>query len=118
MRSPIKDLLGGPLESLLDYLIQTKDNHFSEERECRLSLIEAVSSEVEVLQTNYFRRGGLIVPYKKTQHKTFPLLDCIEWIIIGPNPRMGARFKSVTQMVRSAGFEIGVRPSQIPFVRA
>ena len=117
MSSPIADLFGGPLESLLDYLIQTKNQHFGEERECRLSIIEAVSSEVQVLPTNYFKRGGLIVPYKKTP-TTFPVLDCIEWIIIGPNPRMGARFKSVTQMVRTASLAIEVRPSHIPFARA
>ena len=117
MPNPIANLMGGPLESLLDYLINTKNQHFSEERECRLSLIEAVSSEVGVLPTNYFNRGGLIVPYKKTPRATFPLLDCIEWIIIGPNPQMGARFKSVTQMVRTADLEIGVRPSHIPFSR-
>ena len=75
-------------------------------------------AEVEVLPTNYFNRGGLIVPYKKTPRTTFPLLDCIEWIVIGPNSRMSARFKSVTQMVRSAGLAIKVRPSHIPFTRA
>ena len=115
--SPVAGLSGGPLESLLDYLIQTKNKHFGEERECRLSLIEAVSSEVAVLSTHYFNRGGLIVPYKKPP-AAFSLLDCIEWIIIGPNPRTGTRFKYVTQMVRSAGLEIAVRPSHIPFVRA
>ena len=118
MSSPVAGLLGEPLESLLDYLIQTKNQHFGEERECRLSLIEAVSSEVKVLPTNHFKRGGLIVPYKKTPRETFPLIDCIEWIIIGPNPRMGARFKSVNQMVRTAGLTIKVRPSHIPVARA
>lgn len=117
MRNPIASLLGGPLESLLDYLVNTKSQHFGEEKECRLSLIEAVSSGVEVLPTNYFNRGGLIVPYNKTLRTTFSLLDCIEWIIIGPNPQMGARFKSVTQMVRTAGLAIEVRPSHIPFIR-
>ena len=117
MPSPIANLSGGPLESLLDYLIQTKNQHFAEERECRLSLIEPVSSEIEVLPTKYFNRGGLIVPYKKTPLDTFPLLDCIEWIVIGPNPRMVARFKSVIQMVQTAGLDIKVRPSHIPFFR-
>ena len=118
MRNPIASLVNGPLESLLDYLVQTKSHHFSEERECRLSLIEAVSSEAQILQMNHFNRGGLIVPYKKTTRASFRLLDCIEWIIIGPNPRMGTRFKSVTQMVRTAGLAIKVRPSHIPFTRA
>lgn len=118
MRNPLASLLGGPLESLLDYLLNTKNQHFGEERECRLSLVEAVSSKVEVLPINYFNRGGLIVPYKKSPRSTFPLLDCIEWIVIGPNPRMGARFKSVVQMVRRAGLAIDVRPSHIPLTRA
>ena len=117
MPNPIANLLGGPLESLLDYLVHTKNQHFGEERECRLSLIEAVTSGFEVLPMNYFNRNGLIIPYKKTPHTTFPLLDCVEWIVIGPNPRMGARFKSVTQMVQAAGLTINVRPSPIPFVR-
>lgn len=110
-------LLGGPLESLLDYVLHTKNQHFSEERECRLSLIEPISSKAENLETNYFNRGGLIAPYKKTPRTTFPLLDCIEWIVIGPSPRMGARFKSINQIVRTAGLPIKVRPSRIPFVR-
>lgn len=117
-RNPIASLLGGPLESLLDYLIHTKNQHFGEEKECRLSLVEAVSSRAEVLPISYFNRGGLIVPYKKTPRSTFRLLDCIEWIVIGPNPRMGARFKSVVQMVRRADLPIGVRPSHIPLTRA
>jgi hypothetical protein len=117
MRNPLSGLLGGPLESLLDYLMHTKSHHFGEERECRLSLVEAVSSEVELLPINYFNRGGLIVPYKKTP-RSFPLLDCIEWIVIGPNPRMAARFKSVIQMIQRAGLPIHARPSHIPFIRA
>lgn len=118
MPNPIASLSHASLESLLNYLIFTKSEHFREEKEARISLIEPVSSEAEVLPINYFNRSGLIVPYKKTPSATFPLLDCIEWIVIGPNPRMNARFKSVTQMVRSAGIAIGVRPSHIPFVRS
>ena len=117
LNNPIAKLLDGPLESLLDYLIYTKNQHFGEERECRLSLIEPVSSEAGVIPTNYFTRDGLIVSYKKTPRTTPSILDCIEWIIIGPNRRMSARFKSVTQMVRTAGLEIKVRPSHIPFIR-
>ena len=119
MSSPVASLVGESesLDSLLDYLIHTKNQHYGEERECRLSLVDAVSSEVADLPTHYFNRGGLIVPYKKTSRKTFPLIGCIEWIIIGPNPRMGTRFRSVTQMVRRAGLPIEVRPSHIPFYR-
>lgn len=111
--NPIENLIGEPLGSLLDYIIQTKNQHFSEERECRLSLIEPISSETP---TNYFNRGGMVVPYKKTPEK-FRLLECIDGIIIGPNPRMPARFQSVTQMVRAKGLKVNVRPSHIPFTR-
>lgn len=114
---PISGLLRGPLESLLDFLIQTKSPHFIEENECRLSLIEANSSDSQVLPTNYFNRGGLIVPYKKTPKCTFPILECIDWIVIGPNSRMDARFKSIRQMIGNAGLKIGVRPSHIPLSR-
>jgi hypothetical protein len=114
-RNPILDLLGGPLESLLDYLIQTKNLHFSEERECRLSVIDTISAK-RLLSTNYFNRNGSIVPYKKTP-PSFPVVDCIEWIVVGPNSRMGARYKAVTQMVQTGSLKIGVRPSHIPFGR-
>ena len=117
MPSPLKGLPGGPLESLFDYLVHTKNQHFSEERECRLSLMEANSAELATLPTNYFNRHGLIVPYKKIKHEGLPFADCIEWIIIGPNSRMTARFKSVNQLVGASGLDIKVRPSHIPFVR-
>lgn len=117
MSNPISGLTGGPLESLLDYLIHTKSQHFSAERECRLALLDMVGSESEELPTNHFNRGGLIIPYKKSPRANFPLLDCIEWIVIGPNPRMKARFKSTCQMVKAMGLDIHVRPSDIPFSR-
>ena len=37
LRNPIFELLKGPLIPLLDYLTCTKNAHFAEERECRLS---------------------------------------------------------------------------------
>jgi hypothetical protein len=40
MPNPVAPLLRGPLEAYLDYLIHTKNKHFDEERECRLSLIK------------------------------------------------------------------------------
>jgi len=40
MRNPIFELLKGPLIPLLDYLTCTKNQHFAEERECRLSHIQ------------------------------------------------------------------------------
>jgi hypothetical protein len=47
MCSPIAGLPGGPLEAFLDYLVYTKNEHFGEERECRLSLIQLVSAREE-----------------------------------------------------------------------
>jgi hypothetical protein len=115
--NPIEKLLGGPLERLLDFLICTKNGHFSEENECRMSVIESASSGSGVLPANYFNRNGLLVPYVSTP-ASFKFLDCVEWIIVGPSPRIGDRFNSVTQMVRKMGLQIKVRPSQIPFSRA
>ncbi|MEM7223000.1 MAG: DUF2971 domain-containing protein [Pseudomonadota bacterium] len=115
--SPLSGLFDGAFLSLVNFLIQTKNRHFSEENECRLTLLEAVASEAELLPVNYFNREGLVVPYKRTPHEDLPILDCIEWIIIGPSTREDARYKSVSQMVKTAGLEIEVRPSRIPFVR-
>lgn len=118
MRSPIAGLFGGPLEALLDYLIHTKNTHFAEEKECRLSVIDLVSRNPEVLPVDYFNRGGLVIPYKKTPKISFDVLRCVEWIVIGPSPRMTARFRSATHLVRQLGLDIHVRPSHIPFSRA
>jgi hypothetical protein len=117
MRSPIANLPGGPLESLLDFLIHTKNRHFNEEKECRMSLLEPVSSGLGVLPVDYFNRSGLLVPFTRTPPSSFNVLDCVEWIIVGPGPRIWNRFNSVTQMVRNMGLEIKVRPSHIPFSR-
>lgn len=117
VRSPIAGLPGGPLESLLDFLIHTKNGHFSEEKECRMSVLEPVSSGLGVLPVNYFNRNGLIVPYTKTP-SDFNVLDCIDWIVIGPGPRIEDRLNSITQMVRNMGLKLEVRPSHIPFSRA
>lgn len=117
MRSPIATLTGGPLESLLDYLIHTKNRHFGEEKECRLSFIDLVSPKVDAFSVGYFDRAGLVVPYKKTPRSSLDVLNCVEWIVVGPGTRMGARFKSVLHMVRQLGLTIGVRPSHIPFAR-
>jgi len=117
MRSPIANLAGGPLESLLDFLIHTKNGHFSEEKECRMSVLEPVSSGSGLLPVDYFDRNGLLVPFTRTP-SSFNVLDCVDWIIVGPGPRIGNRFNSVTQMVRKMGLRIRVRPSHIPFSRA
>ena len=113
--SPNKDLTGGPLESLIDFLIYTKNGHFGEEKECRLSILELVSNEA-ILPVGYYNRRGLIVPYTKTP-SAFNILDCIDWIIIGPCPNMESRYNSLTEMIRKMGLNIKVRPSHIPFSR-
>lgn len=117
MPSPIAGLPGGPLEALLGYLVHTKNMHFGEERECRLSLVQFVPASTGCQPVQYFNRGGLLVPYTKTPRSTFNILDCVEWIVIGPGPRMGARFKSISQLVKQSGLEIKVRASHIPFTR-
>jgi hypothetical protein len=117
MQSPIASLPGGPLESLLDYIIHTKSGHFGEEKECRMSVLEPVSAESGVLPVDYFDRNGLIVPFTRAP-RGFNILDCFEWIIVGPEPRIEDRFNSVKQMVRKMGLKIKVRPSHIQFSRA
>jgi len=114
---PLRGLIGGPFESMLDYFVYTKNEHFSEERECRLSYVAPVSRQAKRHPVHYFNRGGLVVPYTKTPADILPILDCIEWIVVGPSPRIEARFRSIREMVRSLGLEIKVRPSHIPFVR-
>jgi len=116
-RNPISALPGGPLEALINYLVYTKNEHFIEERECRLCLIQPVSASDGCLSVQYFNKNGLLVPYIKTPASSFNVLDCLEWIIIGPGPRMDARFKSVNQLVRQSERDIKVRASQIPFSR-
>jgi hypothetical protein len=117
-RNPIPPLLGGPLESLLEYLVHTKNHHFQEERECRLSLIQPVSEVPGARPVRYFNRNGLAIPYLTTPRKSFDVLGCIDWILIGPGPRVETRFKSVTQMIKQSGKNIKVRASHIPFTRA
>lgn len=113
----IPHLSGGPLEAFLDYLVHTKNKHFREERECRLSIIQLVKPCDECLPINYFNRNGLLIPYVKTPKLSFNILDCLEWIIIGPSPRLAARIKSVSQIVKQFGLDIKVRPSHIPYTR-
>ena len=118
MRSPIAGLPGGPLEALLNYLAHTKNTHFREERECRLSLVQPGSPETTAcLPVSYYDRGGLTIPFTQTPKTGFNVLRCIDWIIVGPAPRLHARFKAVTQLTRQYGPHIMVRPSHIPFTR-
>ena len=108
-------LIGGPLEALLDYLIHTKSSHFREERECRLSLLQARNSAPTVT-ISFFVRGGVLVPYAKTP-QTFKVLDCVESIVIGPGPRMDGRYESLGYLVRQSQHPIPIRISRIPFTR-
>lgn len=118
IRSPIAGLPGGPLEALLNYLTHTKNPHFSEESECRLSFVQPTNVVIkEMLPVSYFDRSGLVVPFVQTPKPNFNVLDCIDWIIVGPGPRMGDRMKSVSQMTRQYGMKTIVRPSLIPFTR-
>jgi hypothetical protein len=112
--SPWKGLGDGPLVRLLDYFINTKSPHFSEERECRLSVIEARTSDFAKLEVDYFDRNGLIVPYVKSP-ETLDIVGCIEWIIVGPDPRLESRLHSVAGLVKSLGLDIQIGPSHIPF---
>lgn len=115
--NPLPNLLHGPLERLFDYLVHTKNQHFSEERECRLSLTQSITSKVSSRPVRYFSRNGLLVPYITTPSERFDVLGCCEWIVIGPGPRIHSRFKSVTQLVRQLGRDISVRVSHIPYTR-
>lgn len=117
MRNPIAGLPGGPLEALLDYLVHTKNQHFGEERECRLSLIQLVSPVAGSLPAQYFDRRGMLVPFVNTPKPSFNVIDCLEWIIVGPGPRMGSRFKSASHLARQLGQEVKVRASYIPYTR-
>ncbi len=116
--NPIPNLLNGPLESLITYLTYTKNKHFAEEKECRLSLVQPIDKFSKSLEVRYLNRGGLIVPYTATPKEKFDILSCIDGIIVGPGHRMGARYKSVCQLVKQSGYQIMVRPSEIPFTRA
>lgn len=113
----ISGLTGGPLEAFLTYLINTKNEHFGEEKECRLSMLETNMPDSMVVPVEYFNRHGLIIPFTRTPDK-FPLNDCIDWVIVGPTPGIEQRFMSLKQMIKKMGLNIDVRPSHIPFSRA
>ena len=117
-KSPLPQLLGGPLESLLDFLVYTKNQHFAEERESRMCAIQAsVVPDATQYPVDYFNRNGLLVPYITTPKAEIDLVGCIDWVVVGPGPRIDARFKSVNQLVRNSGKEISVRVSHIPYTR-
>lgn len=117
VRNPIFDLLKGPLIPLLDYLTYTKNGHFAEERECRLSLVQPAAVGAAFRPVKRFSRNGLVVSYTTTPKESFDVLSAVDWILIGPGPRMGARFKAICELVKHSGREIHVRASHIPFTR-
>lgn len=116
MPSPLANLVHGPLESLLDFLIYTKNAHFREENECRIGVVSPTKPNLQELPVDYFNRKGLIVPFLATP-EAFDIVKCIDWIIVGPGPRLTNRFISVNHVVRNLGLKIDVRPSHIPFLR-
>lgn len=116
-RNPIYGLIGGPLEAYLSYISHTKNLHFAEERETRLSITQFVPAKKGCQPVSYFNRDGLVVPYVKSPLDRLDILDCLEWVVVGPGPRLHARFKAVTQLIRQLGRNIEVRASHIPFTR-
>lgn len=115
-RSPLPNLFGGPLESLLDYLVYTKNRHFLEERECRMSAMQLIAPEKGTVPARYFNRNGLLVPYIASPPE-IDILGCIDWIVIGPGPRIEARFKSIDHLIQQSKRNIYVRVSHIPYTR-
>lgn len=118
IRNPIIDLLKDPLIPLLDYLTCTKNGHFAEERECRLSLVQPTAVGPAFRPVKRFSRNGLVVSYTTTPKESFDILSAVDWILIGPGPRMGARFKATCELVKHSGRRIFVRQSSIPFTRS
>lgn len=116
-QSAIHSLFGGPLEAYLSYISHTKNHHFAEERETRLSITQFVPAEKGCQPVSYFNRDGLVIPYVRSPADRLDILDCLEWVVIGPGPRLQARFKAVTQLIRQLGRKIEVRASRIPFTR-
>jgi hypothetical protein len=116
-RNPIPELMNGPIEALLDYLIQTKSAHFAEERECRLSLIQPRGPSPTTLPVTFFNRSGLPVPFVRTTASNGDILSSVEWILVGPGPRINARFRAANEIAHSSGHDIKVRVSHIPYTR-
>lgn len=115
--SPIHSLPGGPLEAYLSYISHTKNHHFAEERETRLSITQFVPAKKGCQPVSYFNRDGLVIPYVRSPKDRLDILDCLEWVVVGPGPRLLARFKALSQLIRQLDREIEVRASHIPFTR-
>jgi hypothetical protein len=115
--SPLPDLFNGPLESLIDHLVYTKNQHFSEEREVRLCAMRPARLDSDERKIDFFSRNGLLVPYITIPKEEQNILDCVDWILIGPGPRVESRFKSITTLVAESGKDIKVRAPHIPYTR-
>jgi hypothetical protein len=90
MRNPIFDLLKGPLIPLLDYLTCTKNEHFAEERECRLSLIQPAAVGQAFRPVKRFSRNGLVVSYTTTPRESFDVLGAVDCPSQGSIHRLSA----------------------------
>ena len=106
----LPDNFTGPLFALLLYRIQTKNSHFSEERECRMSIFLDPLDDIE-----FFIKNGVIVPHTKTPQASESFMDCIEGVIIGPGANQQVRYQGVQQLLKSLNMEIEVRLSKIPY---
>lgn len=115
--SPLPQLFGGPIEALIEHLVYSKNQHFSEERETRLCVLRPAQADSSGSHMDFFNRNGLLVPYITVPGKDLDILDCVEWIVIGPSPRVEARFKSLSMLVKESGKPIKIRVSHIPYTR-
>ena len=105
----LPDAFTGPLMALLLYRILTKNSHFSEERECRMTILDP-PDDIE-----FFIRNGVIVPYTKTPQAPESFMDCIEGVIVGPGANQQVRYQGVQHLLKSLDMEIEVRLSKIPY---
>ena len=99
------------IESLFFYRLQTKNRHFSEEMECRMSVILAEPLD----EIEFFNRAGVLVPYIKTPKSSKSILECLDGVIVGPGPHQEVRSQSVGYLLMSLGLEKEVRLSKIPY---
>ena len=102
------------IQNFLLYRLLTKNKHFSEEKECRMSTF--VTKSFDDIQ--FFNRNGVLVPYIKTPQPSETFLDCIESIIVGPGANQELRYQSVKYLLnslKSLKKEISIRLSQIPY---
>ena len=105
-------LAGEAIHQFLFYRLLTKNRHFSEERECRMSAV--VTMPFDGIQ--FLNKNGMLVPYIKTPPPSKSFLDCIKGIIVGPGAYQDVRFHSVNRLLMSKGLDLKVRRSSIPYI--